>query len=1350
MFSRRRSYLRAALLASSAPVLSAQFIPGDPYRENVILDVRQTGSDASVNNNFIDSSATGHTITANGNATQGAFTPHQPNGWSNYFDGVDDQLTVTDHADFNIPIAGADCTVQFFCKPKDFNTVATPLGHGGSAWAWNGTTGVHYYFYIGTDGQIDCSWNIGASAQHLTGTTSLNLNEWNHVAVCWNGTNFSMFVNGSREATTTTEPGTLTTPSVMRIGNTHSIAQWFTGEISDVCINKTTDLFGAGNTSCTVPTKALTAASGTVLLTCQSNRFADNSGANHAISLSSAPYVIAGSPYGQTVAYDPATHGGSCYFDGAAAFLSTPNHADFQFGTGDLTIECWINTTDTTFCIAEIDGGTTGYWRLVVLSGTVYWQSARDTTNVFSTACTFNDGAFHHIVITRSGTTNTLWVDGVDTANATNSVDWNGSSGSLNIGDSVTAAYDFLGFMAEFRIVKGTAVYTTAFTPPTAPLTAVTNTKFLALMQDAAIYDASCNSNIKVGGNTATDTGVTDIAPSSVLFDGTTGPLTCIAPTKAIQTLGTKDFTLEFRVYPTNNDFEIYIDWRASALTNLSLTCFQRSGVLTMWTNGTDRIIGTNLTDDTWNDVAICRHEGTTRMFLNGVQDGSDYADSNNYIVASAEGVTFGGFSGSELTGNMEMIRFTYGVARYLGTYTPNAAEHPELHGYSADAEAETDAYFNKVQLLLKTLSSDALDNNAFTDGSDTGHTITANGDVTQGSFSPFQPHGWSNSFRNKADPLTFTDHTDFQLGAIFTIELWAKPAVAASTGLNSHGPLARWGASGSRSYGIRQTSTFWGFEYSIDGTADGNIDSTSPVVLDEWVHIAVTGDGTDFRLYLNGVHEATVASASGPHAGSSINLIIGDGSSNCQAFDGELSDVRIVNGTAVYTGTSSFTPPTEPLTAIANTVLLTCQANRFIDNGPTGHAPAVANSPEIWAGDPYLSATAYSQTVHGSSAYFDGVTDYLTVPDHAEWNWATAMTISVWVYPTVLNNYNNIIERYGAPNSEFILRTRSTGNVEFIYSFDGSADLSLISSSDKVTLNTWNHIALVWSGSDYSLFVNGGRGATATSSNAPFAGTNVVRIGIFDGLTLYPFTGYMSDLILNNGEALWSASSSTITVPTTIHSLDLAEDNELRLDFGAAGIYDTACKNTLILNGDTQTDTAVFKFGSSSVLFDGTGDDITIPHNDGLLIGTGDYCVEGWVYLNSLASYGHLFDMRSADSGQWAPQIRMSSAGTMPELRLNSTIRLQGPVQAVDTWFYLTVNRVDGVHRMFVNGLVVDEWADGTALVNNGDYTMGKAAAGTVYRLDGQVEDWRITIGEGRYTANFAIPTTDLPAKGA
>ena len=69
--------------------------------------------------------------------------------------------------------------------------------------------------------------------------------------------------------------------------------------------------------------------------------------------------------------------------------------------------------------------------------------------------------------------------------------------------------------MSDMRVVNGTAVYTSNFTPPTAPLTKVTNTKLLANFTNAAITDSTGKNNVETGGTAQLDTTVKKFGTAS-------------------------------------------------------------------------------------------------------------------------------------------------------------------------------------------------------------------------------------------------------------------------------------------------------------------------------------------------------------------------------------------------------------------------------------------------------------------------------------------------------------------------------------------------------------------------------------------------------------------------------------------------------------------------------------------------------------------------------------------------------------------------------------------------------------------------------------------------------------------
>ena len=96
---------------------------------------------------------------------------------------------------------------------------------------------------------------------------------------------------------------------------------------------------------------------------------------------------------------------------------------------------------------------------------------------------------------------------------------------------------------------------------------------------------------------------------------------------------GTSDFTVECWINPTSvaAGGKAIFDFRTAA-TELSPYVYLDGAVVKYYVNGADVITGaTNLVAGTWYHVAVCKSGSTTKLFLNGVQQGSDYSDSNNY-----------------------------------------------------------------------------------------------------------------------------------------------------------------------------------------------------------------------------------------------------------------------------------------------------------------------------------------------------------------------------------------------------------------------------------------------------------------------------------------------------------------------------------------------------------------------------------------------------------------------------------------------------------------------------------------------------------------------------------------------
>jgi len=180
---------------------------------------------------------------------------------------------------------------------------------------------------------------------------------------------------------------------------------------------------------------------------------------------------------------------------------------------------------------------------------------------------------------------------------------------------------------------------------------------------------------------------------------------------------------------------------------------------------------------------------------------------------------------------------------------------------------------------------------------------------------------GYSNFF-DSSDNIVVPGSSVFNFGSnSFTLECWIYPA---SIGAITQCILDAWNNAPTR-FLLRINSGVLQF-YANPGSSI-NINYTLPAA-NQWYHVACVRNGTNFRLYVDGVSRGTPITNAGTIAANTNSWTI---SRSGETYGGLISDVRIVNGTAVYT--NDFTPPTTPLEPIANTSLLTCQSSQFEDN---------------------------------------------------------------------------------------------------------------------------------------------------------------------------------------------------------------------------------------------------------------------------------------------------------------------------------------------------------------------------------------------------------------------------------
>lgn len=648
--------------SSSITINWSVSVASDPYFMYNTLLLPGTGTNGAQNNTFLDSSTNNYTVTRYGNTTQGTFSPYGPN-WSNYFDGNGDYLTLP--SSVNLTLTG-DFTIEFWIyltAVSNSQTVFNNSNGNDRAIQVDGTS-ANWVYWDGTANRSFGAPSIGT---------------WTHIALSRSGSTVKGFLNGA-QGFSVSDSGTIDFSSGA-IGTRQRTPGpsgfYIYGYISNFRIVKGTAVYTSAFTPSTTP---LTAISGTSLLTCQSNRFIDNSTNAFTITKNGDTSVQRFSPFSPGSTYSTSVIGGSGYFDGTGDYLSLPSTGPLTPGSGDFTIEFWYNTPVTPAGYINLFsyGPTGNNLRLFLYTTNSFTLFTGSTLNITSTSNVNIVNAWNHIAVVRSGTTLTLYVNGVNVGSATGAAIYN--SGTLQIGyESGQTLYT--GYISNFRVVPGTAVYTTAFTPPTAPVTAISGTSLLLNFTNAGIIDNTMLNNLETIGNAQISTAQSQFGSGSMYFDGTGDYLT-IPSTPNLAFTG--NFTCECWIYllanPANTNAMYIMDFRNGSTNNFGFGVIGIGGVakpyMFVGSGPVDATGTTTLSLNTWYNIAVVRSGSTVTYYLNGVSN----ATFTTSFSQAATGVTIG----ARYTGTMEYVngyiddlRITKGYARYTANFTPPTSAFP-------------------------------------------------------------------------------------------------------------------------------------------------------------------------------------------------------------------------------------------------------------------------------------------------------------------------------------------------------------------------------------------------------------------------------------------------------------------------------------------------------------------------------------------------------------------------------------------------------------------------------------------------------------------------------------------------
>jgi hypothetical protein len=1322
---------------------------GDPYFQYNTLLLPGQGTNNTQNNSFLDSSGNGYNPSRSGETTQGTFTPFSgANGnWSNYFDGNGDFLTCPNNAAFDF--ASGDVTLEawVYLNAISSQTVVAAFATGGTGFtAWS--------FSINSSGYLLMDTWVGGTEQFITATSNpVAANQWTHIAYTRASGTSRLFVNGA----SCSFSGSIS-QGINSGGNLTSIASsrysgfegYLNGYISNCRVVKGTAVY---TSAFTPPTAPLTAISGTSLLTCQSNRFVDNSTNAFTLTSNGNAAVTPFQPFGApTSAYSAATNGGSGYFDGSGDYLDAGAQTAFAFGTGSWTVEAWVyvNSLASEILLFDTRSGasTAGVGCRIATDGTLSYSGSANNA-LTTSAIKVNE--WNHIAWSYDGTTLSGYINGSRGGTATPSFNISQNNGVVGRVGFSAAGY-MNGYIGGLRVVKGTAVYSgTSFTVPTAPLTAITNTSLLLNYTNAGIIDNAQDNDLITVADAKISTTQFKWGTSSIFFDGTGDYLDArLNPPQILNA----DFTVEMWVYPTtitgSNRTFLFLE---NGSNSAAFFMYGATGYLGLDINNvaTYNLGSAAITTGSWQHIAFIRIGTAVKAYINGNQVGTATVSA----ALGSSGVMrigAGASAGSPYFGYIADMRVTKGYARYPYNFTAPTAAFPLY--YQAAPTPTSDPYFDYTTLLLPGNQPSGVtdtSNNVFKDSSANNFTITRNpasgpNAPTQGTFTPFSQTGWGNYFDGTSDYLTLASSADFNIfGGDMTFECWFY-STAASLGSRSEHLFAFVQDATNREslYFNGTTLTFW----TSSGAGNGPRITYANTPQNQWIHVAVAKSGSTFTMYINGVSVGT--STTTQYSTSNQSLQIGTYNSAAagpDSFTGYISNVRVVKGTPVYT--TNFIPSTTPLTAVTNTVLLTCQSNRFIDTNTQTTAKTVTPSGDtsVQAFSPFNPTASYSAATVGGSGYFDGTGDFLSLTNNAAFNFGSAaFTIEFWYYPTTLSGTQCLITNYGGSTTGFVIQmggsTPGSGRIDAGFSGDG-AD---ITSTNAVRLNSWNHIAISGTpgATGIKLFINGAQEGSTYTGATSLDTSSTLLIG--EVASTNRLSGYLCGLRLVKGGALYTATFTPPTSPptTTVSSGTVS----LLTNFTNGAIIDSTAKNDLETVGNAVISTAQSKFGGSSMFFDGTGDYLKGNAFTAGLTGSGDFTIEGWIYISSLPG-AEVSICSTTETGGTGIIFGLGGGGNVNKLQLaignlsvaNPTV-VDSATFTTGAWVHFAAVRYSGTIYLFKNGVSVGTPTSASGTLDRQTVTVGAWPSGSA-TLTGYINDLRITKGIARYTQNFTPPTT-------
>ena len=651
----------------------------------------------------------------------------------------------------------------------------------------------------------------------------------------------------------------------------------------------------------------------------------------------------------------PAVSGSISFTASSNQYLTPAASTALQFGTGDFTIEAWINPGTQTSTWGSFLGswqqlqspGDHGirfsYSRLSANCFEFFYKQQQFTEFTIISSNAFPINAWYHVAIVRIGTTFTLYVNGVS----------NGSYTFAGTGIQETQfwigvenpSYNqswFNGLISNVRFVKGIGVYTGNFTPPSSPLTVTqppgTNISAITGTQTSLLLNTPNNAYFLTDSSTNNLT----VTNTNGAVSSASTPITVIPSAGGVPPNLAINSGASIPTITSNSTFNI-LDFTGSTCvpaaavvnvvngltlasggtyTSLSVTSIGPTSIITNAKTIAALLINYN------GNPTLTGSLGCTTLTVSG-----GYFDLSNTVTltpSSTITITSGTFiyGGTATLASVATFTQTAGAVTLkaysltaTGTYTFTSGTLT-LTGnlttgiFSSNNSNNRTIFFDIYNIILSTTTA-ALTNLDM--ASTTGFLFTGTGGFTSPmsvtrTFNVGTINSISGSllFNGSSSYLQYSSNLGpFSIGTgNFTFEAWINMNYLP-------GAQAIWSMQGS-SIGYYFFGTSGSEVYLQWENATSISSSGAGITTGVWYHVAAVRQSGVVTFYVNGVSKGggSFSYSFGvgyTRVGAGGATIVGD-PPTWNFFNGYISNFRFVNGLVVYTG--NFTPSSSPLTA--------------------------------------------------------------------------------------------------------------------------------------------------------------------------------------------------------------------------------------------------------------------------------------------------------------------------------------------------------------------------------------------------------------------------------------------------